>query len=175
MAFVEFDPKGGGITMRKLRLLSFLWVIFTASLVGQGRVSLSAPILKGEPDQISFTTRFSGFVSGSDYRLGVGTTGEDIEGIEVELTQGDTPLSKTRASFRQGFASAYFEVEEILVQGFLFPSSDLPGQGEEVAMKVTIPRTEADSLERIFIIVAKQFGPDRWYIMDGAEINDSHW
>ncbi len=42
-------------------------------------------------------------------------------------------------------------------------------------MKVTIPRTEADRLGRLFIIVAKQFGPDRWYIMDGAEINDTHW
>jgi len=165
----------GGKIMSKLRLLAFLWVIFTTSLVGQGRVSLSAPILRGEPDQISFTTRFSSFVSGSDYRLGVGTTGEEIEGIEVELTQGDTPLSKTRASFRQGFASAYFEVEEILVQGYLFPAADLPSEGEEVAMKVTIPRTEADRLGRLFIIVAKQFGPDRWYIMDGAEINDSHW
>ncbi len=161
--------------MRIFRALAFLWVIFTVSLAGQGRVSLSAPILKGEPDQISFTTRFSSFVSGSDYRLGVGTTGDKIEGIEVELTQGDTPLSKKQASFRQGFATAYFEVEEILVQGFLFPATDLPGEGEEVAMKVTIPRSEADRLKRLFIIVAKQFGPDRWYIMDGAEINDSHW
>ncbi len=161
--------------MRKLRLLSYLWVIFTASLMGQGRVSLSAPILKAEADQISFTTRFSSFVSGSDYRLGVGTTGDEIEGIEFELTQGDTPLSKKLASFHQGFASAYFEVEEILVQGFFFPSTELPGEGEEVTMKVTIPRTEVERLGRVFIIVTKQFGPDRWYNMDGAEINDSHW
>jgi len=42
-------------------------------------------------------------------------------------------------------------------------------------MKVTIPRAEAERLRRLFIIVTKQFGPDRWYIMDGAEINDSHW
>ena len=46
--FMERDTKrgGGGKTMRKLRLLAFLWVIFTASLMGQDRVSLSAPILK---------------------------------------------------------------------------------------------------------------------------------
>jgi len=162
--------------MRKLGLLAFLWVIFTASLVGQAnRVALSAPILKADPDQISFTTRFSSFISGSDYRLGVGTTGDEIEGIEVELTQGDTALSKKLVSFHQGFASAYFEVEEILVQGFLFSSADLPGEGEEVALKVTIPRVEAERLGRLFIIVTKQFGPDRWYIMDGAEINDTHW
>ncbi len=161
--------------MRKLKCLSFLWVVFSASLLGQDRVSLSAPILKGEPDQISFTTRFSGFASGSDYRLGVGTTGDEIEGIEFELTQDDSPLSRDLVKFRQGFASAYFEVEEILVQGFLFPSAGLPGEGQEVAMKVIVPRDEADKVGRLFIIVAKQFGPDRWYIMDGAEINDSHW
>ena len=161
--------------MRTFRTLAFLWVILTASLVGQDRVSLAPPILKGEPDQISFTTRFSTFNSGSDYRLGVGTTGDEIEGIEIELSQGGTILSKKQASFSQGYASAYFEVEEIQVQGFLFPSSDLPAQGEEVAMKVTIPRAEADRVGRLFIIVSKQFGPDRWYIMDGAEINDSHW
>jgi len=161
--------------MRKFRTLAFLWVILTASLVGQNRVSLAAPVLKGGPDQISFTTRFSSFISGSDYRLGVGTTGDDIEGIEIELSKGGTPLSKKLASFSQGYASAYFEVEEIQVQGFSFPSTDLPGEGEEVAMKVTIPRAEADRLGRLFIIVSKQFGPDRWYIMDGAEINDTHW
>ena len=71
-------------------------------------------------------------------------------------------------------ASAYFEVDEILVQGFLFSSADLPDEGEEITLKVTIPRVEADKLKRFFIIIAKQFGPDRWYIMDGGEINESH-
>lgn len=161
--------------MRKFRILTFLWVILTVSLVGQDRVSLAPPVLKGEPDQISFTTRFSGFVSGSDYRLGVGSTDGEIEGIQFELSQGGTSLSKKLVSFSQGYASQYFEVEEIQVQGFLFPSAELPGKGEEVGMKVTIPRAEAERLGRLFIIVTKQFGPDRWYIMDGAEINDSHW
>ena len=161
--------------MRKFVLLTFIWVIFTWSLLGQGRVSMAAPVLKAEVEQISFTTKFSDFVAGSDYRLGVGTTGDKIEGAEIELLKGDAPLSKDLISFTQGFASAYFEVEEISVQGFSFPSTDLPAEGELVAMKVTIPRAEAERLERLFIIVAKQFGPDRWYIMDGGEINSTHW
>ncbi len=161
--------------MRKFVLLTFIWVIFTWSLLGQGRVSMAAPVLKAEVEQISFTTKFSDFVAGSDYRLGVGTTGDKIEGAEIELLKGDAPLSKELISFTQGFASAYFEVEEISVQGFSFPSTDLPAEGELVAMKVTIPRAEAERLERLFIIVAKQFGPDRWYIMDGGEINSTHW
>ena len=161
--------------MRKFVLLTFIWVILTWPLLSQSRVSMAAPVLKAEAEQISFTTKFSDFVAGSDYRLGVGTTGDKIDGAEIELSKGDAPLSKELISFTQGFATAYFEVEEIFVQGFSFPSADLPGEGELVAMKVTIPRAEAERLERLFIIVAKQFGPDRWYIMDGGEINDSHW
>ncbi len=161
--------------MRKFVLLTFIGVVFTWSLLGQGRVSMTAPVLKAETEQISFTTRFSDFVAGSDYRLGVGTTGDKIEGAEFELSKDNAPLSTELISFTQGFASAYFEVEEISVQGFSFPSTDLPGAGEEVAMKVTIPRAEAERLERIFIVVTKQFGPDRWYIMDGGEINSTHW
>ena len=161
--------------MRKFTLLTFFWVVFTWLLVGQGRVSMAPPVLKAEPEQISFTTRFSNFVSGSDYRLGVGTTGDEIDGAGFELSTAGGPLSKELISFRQGFASAYFEVEEVFVQGFSFPSTDLPAEGEEVSMKVTIPRAEAERLDRLFIIVAKQFGPERWYIMDGVEINNSHW
>lgn len=161
--------------MRRFVLVTFLCVSFPWSLLGQGRASLSAPVLKAEPEGITFTTRFSQFVSGNDYRIGVGTDGEEITDAQFELSQGDSVLSKELFSFRQGFAKAYFNVEEILVRGFFFPASELPAAGEQLTLKVTMPRTEADRLKRLFIIITKQFGPDTWYIMDGAEINDSHW
>ena len=161
--------------MRNRVLAICLWVTCTGSLVGQVRASMSPPILKTGPEEISFTTRFSHFAGGSDYRLGVGTTGDEMNNAKFELSKGDTVLSKELVSFRQGFASAYFEVDRILVQGFLFSSDDLPDEGEEITLKVTIPRAEAEKLKRLFIIIATQFGPDRWYIMDGGEINESHW
>ena len=161
--------------MKNCVLAICLWVTCTGSLVGQVRVSMSPPILKAGPEEISFKTRFSHFAGGSDYRLGVGTTGDEMNNAKFELSKGDTVLSKKLVSFRQGFASAYFEVDEILVQGFLFSSADLPDEGEEITLEVTLPRAEADKLKRLFIIIAKQFGPDRWYIMDGGEINESHW
>jgi hypothetical protein len=105
----------------------------------------------------------------------VGTTGEEMAGAKFELSQDGAPLSKELFRFRQGFASAYFEVDEIQVQGYFLPSSELPSGDRQITLKVTIPRSEAENAKRIFIIVTKQFGPDTWYIMDGAEINNSHW
>ena len=161
--------------MRGFIFVALLCLSFPGSGFGQSRATLSAPVLKTEPDAITFTTRFSSFVDGNDYRIGVGTTGEELSGAQFELSQGDSALSKELFGFRQGFATAYFNVDEIQVQGFFFPSSELPTGDQELTLKVTVPRSEAEKAERLFIIVTKQFGPDTWYIMDGAEINNSHW
>jgi hypothetical protein len=115
-----------------------LWVTCTGSLVGQVDASMSPPILNTGLEEISFTTRFSHFAGGSDYRLGVGTTGDELNNAKFELSKGDTVLSKKLVSFRQEFASAYFEVDEIFVQGFLFSSAELPDEGEEITLKATI-------------------------------------
>ena len=161
--------------MRRFILVAVLCLSFPWSGLGQGRASLTSPVLKTEPDQIIFTTRFADFLDGNDYRIGVGAVGEVLDGAQFELSQGGSPLSKELFSFRQGFASAYFSVDEIQVQGFFFPSSELPPGEERLTLKVTVPRSAAEKAQRIFIIVTKQFGPDTWYIMDGAEINNSHW
>ncbi len=161
--------------MKRFILVALLCLSFPWSGLGQGRASLTSPVLKAERDTITFTTRFADFLDGSDYRIGVGVVGEELDGAQFELTQGDSALSKELFSFRQGFATAYFNVDEIQVQGFFFPSAELPPAGEELTLKVSVPRSAAEVAQRIFIIVTKQFGPDTWYIMDGAEINDSHW
>jgi hypothetical protein len=161
--------------MRKFLFVVFLCLSFPGSGLGQGRATLSSPVLKTEPEAITFTTRFSNFVDGNDYRIGVGTTGEELAGARFELSKGDSPVSKELFSFLQGTATAYFEVDEIRVQGFFFPSSELPAAEEELVLKVIVPLSEAEKAKRLFIIVTKQFGPDTWYIMDGAEINDTHW
>ncbi len=161
--------------MRKFPFVVFLCLSFPWSGLGQGRATLSAPVLKTEPDVITFTTRFSSFLDGNDYRIGVGATGEELAGAQFELSKNGSPVSKELFSFRQGSASAYFNVDEIQVQGFFFPSSELPAAEEELILRVVVPRSEAEKAKRLFIIVTKQFGPDTWYIMDGAEINDSHW
>jgi hypothetical protein len=161
--------------MRRSILIALLCLSFPWSGLGQGRATLTSPVLKAETDTITFTTRFSSFVDGNDYRIGVGTTGEELVGAQFELSQGGSALSKELFSFRQGFATAYFNVDEIQVQGYFFPSAELPAGDEQLTLKVILPRSEAEKAERLFIIVTKQFGPDTWYIMDGAEINNSHF
>ncbi|MEE8349694.1 MAG: hypothetical protein V3R94_09000 [Acidobacteriota bacterium] len=161
--------------MRRFILVAVLFLSFPGFVLGQGRATLSSPVLKTEPDAITFTTRFSTFVDGNDYRIGVGTSGDELTGAQFELSQGGSALSKELFSFSQGFAKAYFDLDEIQVQGFFFPSAELPSAGEELVLKVVVPRSEAEKAKRLFIIVTKQFGPDTWYIMDGAEINDTHW
>ena len=161
--------------MRRFLFVTFLCLSFPWSGLGQGRATLSSPVLKTEPDAIIFTTRFSSFVAGNDYRIGVGTTGDELAGAQFELSKDGSPVSRELFSFRQGFSSAYFNVDEIQVQGFFLPSSDLPAAEEEITLKVIVPRSAAEKAKRLFIIITKQFGPDTWYIMDGAEINDSHW
>lgn len=158
------------------------WVLITIvsptliwPLLGQDEASMSAPVLRGTPEEISVTTRFSNFVPGNRYRLGVGTAGDKIDNAKIELLKGDTPLSKKLASFRQGYAKDWFEVKEIVVQGFLFSAADLPRQDEELTLKVSIPRAEADRLKKFFVILAKHYPPNRWYIMEGAELDDSLW
>jgi hypothetical protein len=136
---------------------------------------MSAPILQVTPEEISFTTTFSNFVPGSSYRLGVGTTGDKTNSTTIELLKENIVLSKKVVGFEQGFARSWFEVDRIFVRGLLFRSAELPGSGEDLTLKVTLPRAEADRLKRLFVILAKQYGPDRWYIVEGAELNESHW
>jgi hypothetical protein len=161
--------------MRRSILVALLCLSFPWSGLGQGRATLTSPVLKTETDTITFTTRFSSFIDGNDYRIGVGAIGEELAGAQFELSRGGSALSKELFSFRQGFAAAYFNVDEIQIQGYFFPSAELPAGDEELTLKVTLPRSEAEKAERIFIIITKQFGPDTWYIMDGAEINNTHF
>lgn len=160
--------------MKNQVLLVLLAVSLQGFLEGQDRPSLTAPVLKAEPETISFTTRITNLAPGSDYRIGVGAP-TDIQGGTFEVANGDAVLPMEPAAFKQGYATAYFEMDAIPALGYLFSSTDLPGPEEAIVLKVSVPREEADRLERIFIFVSKQFGPTTWYIMDGAEINNTHW
>lgn len=161
--------------MKRFTMVVFLCLAFAWPGLGQGRAVLTSPVLNAGPDTISFVTRFSDFVEGRDYRIGVGTTDGPLAGANFELSRDGAVISKELFSFRQGSASAYFEVDEIQVQGYFFPASELPPANVEITLRVSLPRSEADRAQRIFVVVTKQFGPDTWYIMDGAEMNSSHW
>ena len=136
---------------------------------------MSAPLLQVTPQEISLTARFSHFVRGNYYRLGIGTTGEKINNLEIEIFKGNAVLAKELISFEQGFAESWFEVDQISVQGFHFLRAEVPEAGEELTLKVSFPRAEGERPERLFIIIARRYSLDRWYIEDGIELQKSSW
>ena len=126
--------------MRQSVILTCLSLTLSLSLLAREEVSMSAPILQVTPEEISFTTTFSNFVPGGSYRLGVGTTGDKTNSTTIELLKENIVLSKKVVGFEQGFARSWFEVDRIVVRGLLFRSAELPGSGEDLTLKVTLPR-----------------------------------
>ena len=161
--------------MKHWAVITFLSLTLTWPLLGQEEASMSSPVLQATPEAIHVTARFENFLSGARYRLGVGTAGDTLSDVTLELLKGESPLSKELESFQQGYAQSWFEVNEISVQGFRLSSSDFPAQGEPLILKVTVPRAEAERVQKFFIILAKHYDPDRWYIIEGAELTDSLW
>ncbi len=159
--------------MRKYGITVFLSLAFSGFLTGQA--VMSAPVLRTSPEEIRFTARFSDFKAGEDYRIGVGTVGEKIRDATIELVKDDTVLPNQVETFEQGFARSWFEVDKISVQGFVLAASKLPAEGEALLLRVVVPRPEADRLKRMFVILARKYGPTRWYIEDGSELNDTLW
>ena len=161
--------------MSRVLLATFLFLIPDLFLLGQETASMSAPLLRTTPQEISLTARFSNFVQGSYYRLGIGTTAEQINDLEMEILKGNTVLAKELISFEQGFTQSWFEVDQISIQGFHFLRAEVPEAGEELTLKVSFPRAEGESHERLFIIIARRYSLDRWYIEDGSELEKSSW
>jgi hypothetical protein len=159
--------------MRKYGVIIVLNLTLGGFLLGQA--VMSPPVLKSTPEEISFATRFSEFTAGENYRIGVGAAGEEIRDAKIELVKGDTVLSSETATFEQGYTRSWFEVDNISVQGFLLSDDQFPADGEQLILRVTVPRPEAERLKRLFVVLARQYGPTRWYIEDGSELNDSVW
>ena len=161
--------------MRNWLFATFLGLCLVVPVRGQEEAAMASPVLRATPEAINITARFSNFPSGSQYRLGVGAVGEGIGDVELELLKGDAPVSKESVSFKQGYAQSWFEVDEIAVRGYTLASSDHPAQGQDLVLKITLPRAEAERVKKVFVILAKYYNPDRWYILEGAELTDTLW
>ena len=163
----------GSRKMKNWSLIVFLSFTLAGPVLGQQEASMSSPLLKATAEEVGLTARFSAFPSGNDYRLGVGSVGGAISDLKIELSKGDVQLSKNVESFNQGYTNSWFEVDEISVQGFHLTASDLPASGEELILTISVPRSEAERLTKFFLILARKYNPDRWYVVEGAEINES--
>ena len=159
--------------MKAPKWLMILGLASPGLLFSAQRASMEAPVVRGAPGEVSVSARFSQFVSGSEYRVGVGASG-DLAGLTISLDQDGTAVSGDLTSFDQP-QSWWSEAGQLKAKGFLLQDSKLPAAGETLSMKVTIPRASADAAGAFFIFVAKRYGRNTWYLEDGAEINESHW
>ncbi len=150
-------------------------ILLIAAVPLLARAVMSTPILKTSPDEISVTTSFSGFEPESEYRIGIGMVGQPSEKVQLNLLKNDNRVSKSVEAFNQGYTSTWFEVDSVQLQGFRVAGPDLPGSDGRLTLKITLPRDEADRLGKFFIIVAKNYGSDTWYVEDASEVNETHW
>ena len=158
-----------------------IWGILLSGLIvpwlvmAQDRASMEAPLIRTTPDTVSFIALFSAFVPGGYYRLGVGTNGADLSSATIELLRDGTPVQVKIVNFTQGYTSAWWGVEQIRVRGCVLKRSQLPGNGGSLTLKFSIPRADAGKAGKLYVFVAKKYGPTTWYVEDGAELNRRHW
>ncbi|HSR51848.1 MAG TPA: hypothetical protein VLV83_13545 [Acidobacteriota bacterium] len=156
---------------------TFLIILLAAAalvLAAAGRAEMAAPILKTSTEEIVVTASFTSFDPESNYRIGVGSPAKTINDYQMTLEQSEKPLPVRESTFTQGYLSAWFGLEEIPAKGFVFSGSDLTPD-VRVQLQITMPRAEADRLNRFFIFVAKDYGSDTWYLEDGSEIRKENW
>lgn len=158
--------------MKHFTTIVLLFLAFSFLVYAQDRASMAAPTIKPSGVQVVFTTEFADFVPGADYRLGVGTAGSKIAGAKLELLKNKVVLKKNPTSFEQGYTSSWWDVDSVSVRGFLLLSKERLGK---VRLRVTLPRPEIDKLKKLYILVARKYGENRWYVEDGIELSDSHW
>lgn len=135
---------------------------------------MTSPVIRTSTEEVTFSTEFSDFVPGADYRLGVGTAGSKLT-AKLELLKNEVAVEKAPASFVQGFASSWWDVDRVSVQGFVLSRAELPGKGEKLRLRVSLSRAHANTLKKIYVLVARKYGASRWYIEDGVEMDDSLW
>ena len=161
--------------MRGIVTLISFTLVFPFYVLAQDEASMTAPLVMKTLDTVSVSARFSNFASGYDYRLGVGTDQGQVSDATIELVKNDAPVQKKLLDFEQGYCSHWWDIDQISMQGFVFSSAEIPGKDESLTMKITVPKTAIDKINKLYILVAKKYGENRWYIEDGGELDSSNW
>ncbi|MBI4444841.1 MAG: hypothetical protein HY645_02930 [Acidobacteria bacterium] len=160
--------------MKKIFVLTIPWVT-TLFLLAQERASMTAPVVKSTSEAVVLTTRFNDLSAGKDYRVGIGVAGTVLSNVKVELLKNDTTLDKAAVSFDQGYTSNWWNVDKVSVQGFVLSETDLPAKDEKLGMRVTVPRSEVSKFKKLFVLLARKYDSERWYLEDGVELDESYW
>lgn len=149
-------------------------LLLLSALQAQNRAVMEPPIIKGTTDEVSFSARFSMLNPEKVYHIAVGTGGGSLDGATIALESGGNPVDLKLMDFTQKYTASWWGVPEVEARGFLIEGASIPSEGE-LTLKFSISRAKADSLKKIYVFVAKQYGPNTWYLEDGTELSDEYW
>ncbi len=159
--------------MKSLFSVPVAGFLLMVALLGQNRAVMEPPIIKGSTDTISFTARFSELNPEKAYRIGVGVGSGALEGATISLETEAGAVNSSLVDFTQGNTSSWWGVSEVSARGFLLEGASIPSEG--VTLRVSIPRSVADKVKKLYVFVAKKYGPTTWYLEDGSELSDEYW
>lgn len=160
--------------MKKILIVPVTGFLLLVGLTAQNRAVMESPIIKGGADTISFVARFSQLNPEKVYRIGVGTSSGPLRGATFELESDAGAVRGEVVDFVQGYTSSWWDVPEVNARGYVLEGAAVASSAG-LMLRFSIPRTEADKLKKLYVFVAKKYGPDRWYVEDGSELSDEYW
>lgn len=134
---------------------------------------MKAPLIRTTPGQVQLKVGFSDMIAGKMYRIGVGTAQGKLATVELKLMQDDQVLEKESVHFVQKNTSSWWQVNSISTHGYVLSNADLPDPSGELTLEVNLSKEEADQLTKLFLFIARKYGPNRWYPEDGMELGAS--
>ncbi len=158
--------------MKKL-LIACLLCTTTWVTLGQGRATMSSPVVRTTDGVVFMIVSFSDFQSGNQYKLGLGGNGVDLAGVEIEMTVGEEDGDFLLSSFEQKNTSSWWGVDSIQVRGYELVDSAPAGQ--RLQLNIKLPLELANAAGKLYLFVSQKYGEDLWYLVDGIELTDQHW
>ena len=163
-----------GMEMKHITLFTLAIAFLSMPVAAQDRASMTSPVIKTTVEDIQFSVDLSDFSPGNVYRLGVGAA-QNAVNAKLELLKNETPMTSKPMDFVQGYTSAWWQVEQLSVTGYTLKGSDVPKQGEKITFRVSISRSDAKTISKVYLLVSRQYGPDLWYLEDGVDLDQSNW
>lgn len=162
--------------MKKLVLVTLVLCFGLFLFAQENRATMTAPVIRAMPEgNVSFSAQFTGLVGSGDYRLGFGAGSGKVPGAKIELLKNGNAVSLPLTGFEQGYCSNWWNINKVSIQGFLLSGNAVPSKDEKLTLKVTVPKAELDKVKKVYLLIARKYGTDVWYIEDGAEMDEAYW
>jgi len=160
--------------MKKL-VVVILFLSIGLFLSGQDRATMSAPVIRATPEGVTFSASFSDFAPGGEYRLGIATAAGKLGSSKVELLKNGTAIQLQPVDFDQNYTSNWWSVPKVSVHGYTLSGNNVPAKTDKLTLRVTLSKDELDKQKKVYLLVARKYGENVWYLEDGVEMNEANW